>query len=107
MYKNLVSKQGTSIDTAKGKAFYIRTEVENERGKWYDNYSINAGYWVIHEGKYHHIYKNEINVYAHKFMNKEDFISFLEHTLIPDLKRSGTEATAEDFEEAIYWLRRK
>jgi len=39
-----------------------------------------------------------------RFDSKEDFINFLENTLIPDLKASGTDATAEDFEEAIYWM---
>ena len=41
------------------------------------------------------------------YKTKEDFINFLENTLIPDLKRSGNDATAEDFEEAIYWITKK
>jgi len=31
----------------------------------------------------------------------DQFLDFLEHTLIPDLKESGTEATAEDFEKCV------
>ncbi len=32
------------------------------------------------------------------------FIAFLNETLIPDLKKSGTTATAEDFESAVQWI---
>lgn len=35
---------------------------------------------------------------------EEDFIDFLENTLIPDLKESGYELTAESFEEGIEYL---
>lgn len=35
---------------------------------------------------------------------KEEFIRYLKETLIPDLQESGLDATAEDFEEAIYWM---
>ena len=40
-------------------------------------------------------------------MNKrqEDFVYFLEDTLIPDLVDSGMEFTAQDFEEGIIYLR--
>lgn len=31
----------------------------------------------------------------------QDFVHYLNHTLIPDLKQSGLTATAEDFEEAV------
>jgi hypothetical protein len=41
---------------------------------------------------------------ARHFKTKEDFINFLKNTLIPDLRRSGTNETADDFEEAIYWM---
>ncbi len=37
----------------------------------------------------------------------EDFCAYLESTLIPDLEKSGLEATAEDFETAIAFIRRK
>ena len=33
------------------------------------------------------------------YKTKEDFINFLENTLIPDLKRSGNDATAEDLKK--------
>jgi len=45
------------IGTAAGEARYIGTEVENEHGKWDDSYTTKDGYWVIHEGKEHHIYE--------------------------------------------------
>lgn len=32
------------------------------------------------------------------------FIAFLNETLIPDLKKSGTDATAQDFESAVQWI---
>lgn len=38
---------------------------------------------------------------------REQFIDFLEHTLIPDLYDSGMEATAEEFETGIGILRRE
>ena len=34
------------------------------------------------------------------------FMGYLKHTLIPDLKESGSRATAEDFEEAIEWMQK-
>ena len=37
--------------------------------------------------------------------DKQDFIDFLVTTLIPDLKDSGMEATAEDFESAVFFMR--
>ena len=37
--------------------------------------------------------------------NKADFVEYLEVTLIPDLKESGLEATAEDFETAVYYMK--
>lgn len=39
--------------------------------------------------------------------HREDFIEFLEETLIPDLKESGRYATAEDFETAVFFMRWK
>ena len=36
---------------------------------------------------------------------KEEFIAFLEGTLIPDLKESGTFATASDFSAAVLFMR--
>lgn len=32
------------------------------------------------------------------------FIDYLRHTLIPDLRESGQEATAEDFAAALYYI---
>lgn len=40
------------------------------------------------------------------FKNKEEYIDYLEDTLIPDLKEAGSDATAQDFEEAIHWLKK-
>lgn len=36
---------------------------------------------------------------------KEEFMEYLENQLIPDLKEAGAESTAEDFEEALHWMR--
>jgi len=38
------------------------------------------------------------------FKSQEEFIAFLEETLIPDLEESGKVETAQDFKEAIYWM---
>ena len=40
----------------------------------------------------------------HDWDDKEDFISFLKHTFIPDLKESGLEETSKDFETAVYFM---
>ena len=37
--------------------------------------------------------------------SKAEFVRFLEDTLIPDLKESGLEFTAEDFETAVYYMK--
>lgn len=46
----------SSINTAAGPAYYLRTERENADGRWNDRYAINDGYWVIHDGPEHHVY---------------------------------------------------
>lgn len=38
------------------------------------------------------------------FISSEEFVSYLEDTLIPDLRESGSDATADDFEEAVFWI---
>ena len=38
-------------------------------------------------------------------LTKEEYIAYLETTLIPDLRESGMEATAEDFETAVMLLK--
>jgi len=59
--KNPFIEHKPTIKTANGTAYYVRTEVEGANGKWNDNYFIKDGYWVLHEGKYHHIYKTKEN----------------------------------------------
>jgi hypothetical protein len=46
-----------TIGTIKGVGKYIGTEIEDDRGKWNDNFSVRDGFYVIHVGKKHHIYK--------------------------------------------------
>lgn len=46
-----------TIETANGTAKYVKTEVENDDGKWNDNYSTKEGYYVIHSYGVHHVYK--------------------------------------------------
>ena len=41
---------------------------------------------------------------ASAFRTKEEYVQFLQNTLIPDLRASGNDAMAEDFEEAIRWI---
>lgn len=40
-----------------------------------------------------------------RYESKESFIDNLEKNFIPKLKQLGFLFTAEEFEEAIYWLR--
>ena len=37
--------------------------------------------------------------------SKLEFVEYLTYTLIPDLKESGMDATAEDFEMAVYYMK--
>jgi hypothetical protein len=46
-----------SIDVMGGSATYLFTEIEDANGKWDDSYNVNQGYYLIHDGKYHHVYK--------------------------------------------------
>ena len=46
-----------TINTIQGKAEYVKTEVEDKNGNWNDNYYTKDGYYVIHEGNKHHVYK--------------------------------------------------
>jgi hypothetical protein len=45
------------IDTVRGKVYFVKTEVEDKYGKWKDDYYTKDGYWVIHRGKEHDVYK--------------------------------------------------
>ena len=45
------------IDTVDGRAYFYKTEVEDKNGRWYNDYWIRDGFWVIHEGNQHHVYK--------------------------------------------------
>ena len=45
------------IDTIRGKAYFVKTCVEDKYGRWDDHWSTMAGEFVIHEGKKHHVYK--------------------------------------------------
>ena len=49
------------IDTIRGRALYIRTEEEDAHGRWNDNYYTRDGYYVIHEGRLHHVYQVPAN----------------------------------------------
>ena len=46
-----------TIGTVQGVADFVKTEVEDEFGRWNDDYWTREGYYVIHEGKKHHVYK--------------------------------------------------
>jgi len=50
-------KVKSEISTVQGRAGFVKTEVEDEQGNWNDSYYTHAGYYVIHEGKRHHVYK--------------------------------------------------
>jgi hypothetical protein len=44
------------IRTSQGAAYFIRTEKEDKFGRWNADYWAKDGFWVIHEGKKHHVY---------------------------------------------------
>ena len=47
-----------TIQTAGGIAYYVRTDIEDKNGRWEgDNLYTKDGYYEIHEGNIHHIYK--------------------------------------------------
>lgn len=46
-----------TIDTVQGTAYFVKTEKEDKSGRWNDDYETRHGYYVIHEGKKHHVYK--------------------------------------------------
>lgn len=46
-----------SIDVMGKTATYLFTEIEDINGKWDDSFNVNQGYYLIHDGKYHHVYK--------------------------------------------------
>lgn len=52
-----MSKPKPHIDTIRGRAYFIKTITEDKHGNWDDHWSTIAGEFVIHEGKYHHVYK--------------------------------------------------
>lgn len=45
-----------TIRTVAGIAYYQCTEVENQEGRWNNNYSTRDGFWVIHRGRFHDVY---------------------------------------------------
>lgn len=48
------------INTVGGKAKFVETRVEDENENW-DSTGLTTsnGFWVIHEGKEHHVYEVE------------------------------------------------
>jgi hypothetical protein len=73
--KHLQNKQEPEnyISVAGGKAHYIKTEVEDSRGKWDDNYFTKDGYYVLHKGKKHHVYKLKEEIKEKRDDNGEVF----------------------------------
>ncbi len=51
------NKKSETINTISGEAEYVGTEFENRFGRWNDNYTTAAGYYLIHEKDRHHVYK--------------------------------------------------
>jgi len=46
----------TTINTIQGEALYSHTEIEDENGRWNDNWYTTSEEYVIHEGSNHHVY---------------------------------------------------
>ena len=55
--KKKASEGKEEIQTAQGPAKFVKTEVEDDNGNWNDNYNVKDGYYVIHRGKEHDVYK--------------------------------------------------
>ena len=52
-----VTKVAPTIQTFKGIAYFVTTERENEFGMWDDSWAIRDGFFVIHDGRFHHVYR--------------------------------------------------
>ena len=46
-----------AIQTASGKAMFVETVVEDANGKWNDNWNVRDGFYVIHRGTEHDVYR--------------------------------------------------
>jgi hypothetical protein len=46
-----------TISTVNGEADLYTVEEENAQGKWNDDYYTRDGFWVIHKGNNHYVYK--------------------------------------------------
>jgi hypothetical protein len=57
MVKKILKNVKKSIRTVRGLASYVGTEVEDKFGRWNQDYFTRDGFWLIHEGKKHHIYQ--------------------------------------------------
>mgnify|MGYP002639912642 CR=1 FL=1 len=73
------------------------------RKGWQDYHSRNSKRGVQRNP---HVFIGQHTYDAPQFTDPGSFVNFLEYTLIPDLYESGTEATAENFQEAVFWLKR-
>ena len=49
--------------------------------------------------------KTQLKNIRHNDWTKKDFIDFLQSTLIPDLRDSGLDAKADNFDTAIFFMR--
>jgi hypothetical protein len=57
MFKKFKILLNSTIRTADGEKHYYGTEIEDDNGDWDDHYAISDGFWVVHNGKYHDIYR--------------------------------------------------
>ena len=53
--RNMETKIQSQIDTVAGIAIFVKTLSDKEL--WAGDYSTRNGYWVIHRGANHHVYK--------------------------------------------------
>jgi len=56
------SRIGTTIDTMAGKCDYWCTETEDKDGCWSQDWNVRDGFYVIHEGPKHYVYKLRGNI---------------------------------------------
>jgi len=57
MKQEILENVKTYIETANGIASYVCTEIEDENELWNDDYNVRDGYYIIHKGNQHHVYK--------------------------------------------------
>jgi len=95
-------KEGGLMDRAKMSSFVKAAKQDKFSDRDIRTALSLAGY-RMHENKIDKLME-KYRLNERNFETKEEFVDYLQNTLIPDLRASGRDGTAEDFEEALEWL---